>query len=54
MLNLSLVQVSTLLLLLIFTGNDFVCELGPSRNVYGASLDKDNEIEELKQSSKGK
>ena len=35
------------------TGNDFICELDPSRNVGGASLDKDNEIEDFKQSSKG-
>ena len=36
------------------TGNDFICEPGPSRNACGASLDKDNEIEDFKQSSKGK
>ena len=35
------------------TGNDFICEPGPSRNACGASLDKDNEIEDFKQSSKG-
>ena len=35
------------------TGNDFIFEPGPSINVCGASLDKDNEIEDFKQSSKG-
>lgn len=35
------------------TGNNFICEPGLSRNVCGASLDKDNEIEDSKRSSKG-